>query len=57
MVNKKVIFKDTEQDIVLEHALYWLSILRPRLEQVLQEKILPPRSVRADDTEVVVSVT
>ena len=57
MVNRKVILKDTEQDIVLEPAAYWQSILQPRLEELLREKILPPRAVRADDTEVVVSVT
>ena len=56
MINKKVIFKDTEQDIVLEPAAYWQSILQPRLEELLREKILPLRAVRADDTEVVVSI-
>ena len=51
-----MIFKDTEQDIVITPTPYWQLFLQPRLEELLQKKILPPRSVRADDTNVVVSV-
>lgn len=57
MVNKKVIFKETEPDIVLDPASYWRLLLQPRVEELLKKNIIPPRSVRANNTNVVVSVT
>lgn len=57
MVNKKVIFKETEPDIVLDPASYWRLLLQPRVEELLKKNIIPPRSVRANNTNVVISVT
>jgi hypothetical protein len=56
-VNKKMIAKDTEQDVVLAPAPYWENVLQPRLEQLLQKKVYPSKCFRADDTGVVVAVT
>jgi hypothetical protein len=54
MVNKKLIFKETEPDIVLDPASYWRLLLHPRVEELLKKNIIPPRSVRANNTNVVV---
>lgn len=57
MVNKKVIFKETEPDIVLDSASYWRLLLHRHVEELLKKDIIPLRSVRANNTNVVVSVT
>ncbi len=56
-MNKKMIAKDTEQDVMLTPTLYWKNVLQPRLKQLLQKKVYPSKCVRADDTGVVVAVT
>jgi hypothetical protein len=45
---------DTEQDIVLAPAAYWEHFLHPKLDDFWRKK---NRSVRSEDTNVVVSVT
>ena len=57
MINKTVVSRNTEEDIVLEPTSYGPRVLQPHLEELLKRKVLPPRSVRADDTDVVVKVT
>lgn len=56
-VNKKVMFKETEPDVVLDPASYWERLLRPRVDELLKKNVIPPRSVRANNTNVAVSVT
>ncbi|PSN61086.1 hypothetical protein BS50DRAFT_535093, partial [Corynespora cassiicola Philippines] len=55
-LNNRMITKDTEQDIVLAPGPYWSLYLRPKLEKVLCKKLSANRRVRADDTNVVISV-
>ena len=57
MIKKKAIIKDPEQDVVLSPAVYWEKCLQSRLEERLPKKGFPPRSVRAEEIEVIVSVT
>src|SRR5580700_1274429 len=45
---------DTKQDIVLAPATYWEHFLHPKLDDFWRKK---NRSVRSEDTNVVVSVT
>jgi hypothetical protein len=52
--NRAIIKPDTEQDLVLAPAGYWQRFLHPKLQQLLQTK---NRSLRSEDTSVVVSVT
>lgn len=54
-LNKRVLAKDTEQDLVLEPSLYWQKI-KQKAESVLRGKIARNRRVRSDDTTVVVSI-
>lgn len=48
--------EDTEQHVILTPSAYWPSVLRGKLERVLQERVSRNRRVRADDTSMVVSV-
>ncbi|KAJ9493518.1 hypothetical protein H2202_011006 [Exophiala xenobiotica] len=57
MIKKKAIITDTEQDVVVSPAIYWEKCLQSRLEERLSKKGYPPRSVRVEETEVIVSVT
>ena len=57
MINKAVVSRNTIEDIVLQPTSYGPRILQPRLEELLKRKVVPPRSVRLDDTDVVVKVT
>jgi hypothetical protein len=52
--NRTVIGPDTEQDTVLAPAAYWQHFLHPKLDDFWRRK---NRSVRSEDTNVVVSVT
>jgi hypothetical protein len=56
-INSKGVSKDTEQDLVLAPGAFWRSTLRPKLEKLLQKKIPPNKSFKADDTNIIVSVT
>ncbi|KAK5069385.1 hypothetical protein LTR51_008635 [Lithohypha guttulata] len=55
-VDRKVVSRNTEEDIVLEPTSYGPLVLQPRLEELLKRKIIPPRSVQAQDTDVVLKV-
>jgi len=55
-VNKKVISRDTEQDLVLAPMAYWHEYLKPSLDELLQRKVTQNRQIRCDDTTVVASV-
>lgn len=54
-LNKRVLAKDTEQDLVLEPSSYW-QMIKQNAESVLCGKIARNRRVRSDDTTVVVSI-
>lgn len=56
-VNGRIVSKDTEQDLVLAPMAYWHMFLKPKLEKLLRKKLAQNRSVRCDETNVVVSVT
>jgi hypothetical protein len=56
-VNGKIISKDTEPDLVLAPACYWELFLQSRFDKLLRKKLPQNRSVRSDETNVVVSVT
>lgn len=56
-LNGKAISKDTEPEVLLAPGCYWRIVLQARLEELLQNKFPGNRSVRSDDTTVVVSVT
>jgi hypothetical protein len=55
-VNNRFRSEDTEQDVALIPSAYWFSVLRGKLEKVLQGRVSRNRRVRSDDTSVVVSV-
>jgi hypothetical protein len=55
-VNNKVLAKDTEQDVVLAPAAYWLFCLKAKVEKLLSRKLPHGRQVKCDDTSVVASV-
>ncbi|KAJ5823007.1 hypothetical protein N7447_005347 [Penicillium robsamsonii] len=48
--------EDTEQDVTLTPSAHWPSVLKGKLEKVLQERVSRNRRVRSDDTSIVVSV-
>ena len=56
MVNKKVLSRDTEEDIVLTPSAYWSMTLKGKLERLLDGKIPRKGRVRSDDTSIAVSV-
>lgn len=49
--------KDTEQDLVLVPHAFWHRFLQPKLEKLLDKKLPANKSFKADETNVVVSVT
>jgi hypothetical protein len=56
-VNDRMVSKDTKQDLVLAPTAYWHMFLKPKLEKLLRKKLAQNRSVRCDETSVIVSVT
>jgi len=56
-INKTIIFKETEENIVLDPSSFWESVLQPRPQEQLRKEVHPPRTVRAKATDVAVSVT
>ena len=56
MINKTVVSKNTEEDIVLEPTSHGPHILLPYLEELLKRKVPSPRSATAEDTGVRVKV-
>jgi hypothetical protein len=56
MVNKKVVSRDTEEDVVLTLSAYWPMTLKCKLEKLLEGKASYKGRVRSDDTVIVVSV-
>ncbi|KAK5069390.1 hypothetical protein LTR51_008640 [Lithohypha guttulata] len=56
-VNKTIIFKETEENIVLSPAAFWEQVLQTRLDEQLQKDNRSSRSVCAKVTDIVVSVT
>lgn len=55
-VNKKVISRDTEQDLMLAPTAYWQESLKPNLKEQPQSKVAHSNPIRCDDTTVVASV-
>ncbi|OQE68824.1 hypothetical protein PENNAL_c0145G00226 [Penicillium nalgiovense] len=55
-VNKKVLSRDTEEDVVLTPSAYWPMTLKGKLEKLLEGKTPGKGRVRSDDTSIVVSV-
>ena len=55
-INKKVVARDIEEDVVLAPSGYWHMVLETKLDNVLQGKASHDGRVRADDTTIVVSV-
>ncbi|KAK4123132.1 hypothetical protein N657DRAFT_634331 [Parathielavia appendiculata] len=49
--------KDSEQNLVLVPHAFWHRFLQPKLEKLLDKKLPPNKSFKADETNVVVSVT
>ena len=56
-LNKTVIFKETEENIVLSPAALWERVLQARLNEQLQKDNRSVAIVRAKATDIVVSVT
>ena len=55
-VNKKVLSRDTEEDVALTRSAYWPMTLKGKLEKLLEGKTLRNGRVKSDDTSIVVSV-
>ena len=57
IVNKKMVSKDTEPDVVLNPAAYWQDSLKFRVERLLYQKLGENHSAEIEDINVAVSVT
>ena len=55
-VNSKAVAKDIEPNLVLVPSDFWMTPLRQNLEKLLYRKQRPNKSLRTDDTNIVVSV-
>ncbi|KAJ5365325.1 hypothetical protein N7517_008211 [Penicillium concentricum] len=55
-VNKKVLSRDTEEDVALTPSAYWPTTLKGKLEKLLDGKTPGKGRVKSDDTSIVVSV-
>ena len=56
-INRSGECKNTEDGVVLEPTSYGPRVLQPRLEELLERKVLHPRSVDAVEIDVEVKVT
>jgi hypothetical protein len=56
-INNRMAIKDTEQDLVLVPYAFWDRFLRPKLEKLLEKKLPLNKLFKADETNVMVSVT
>jgi hypothetical protein len=57
IVEKKLIAKETEPDLVLAPGAFWTTALRPRLDKLSARKLPQNKCFSVDETIVVVSVT
>jgi hypothetical protein len=57
IVDRKLIVKETESNLVLAPNAFWMTVLRPKLDKLLARKLPQNKCFRADETTVVVSVT
>lgn len=57
VVEKKLIAKETEPNLVLTPSAYWTTVLRPRLDKLAARKLPQNKCFGADETIVTVSVT
>ena len=57
IVDRKLIVKETEPNLVLAPNAFWTTVLRPKLDKLLARKLPGNKCFRADETIVVVSVT
>ncbi|KAJ5500650.1 hypothetical protein N7453_009701 [Penicillium expansum] len=55
-VKKKVISRDTEEDVALTPSAYWSLTLKGKLEKLIQGKTSRKGRVKPDDTSIIVSV-
>lgn len=55
-MNKKVLSRDTEEDVVLTPSAYWPKTLKGKLERLLEGKIPCKQKVKSDETSIAVSV-
>jgi hypothetical protein len=55
-VNKKILSRDTEEDVALTPSAYWPMALKGKLEKLLEGKTPGKIMVKSDDTSIVVSV-
>ena len=57
MIKKRVISRNTIDDIVLEPTSFGPYVLIPQLEELLKRKNFRSQSIRPNDMDVVVKVT
>ncbi|KAJ5104245.1 hypothetical protein N7532_004774 [Penicillium argentinense] len=55
-VNKKVVSRDTEEDVALTPSAYRPIPLKGKLEKLLEGQISRKAGIRSDDTSIVVLV-
>ncbi len=55
-VNNRIVSKDTEPDMAIDPTSYWRLILKSKLEKLLCKKLAKNRSIKSEDTNVMVSV-
>ncbi|KAK5651141.1 hypothetical protein OQA88_13235 [Cercophora sp. LCS_1] len=56
-INNRMAAKDTEQDLVLVPHALWDTLLQPKLKKLLDKKLPSNKVYKAEETNVVVSVT
>jgi hypothetical protein len=56
-VNNRGVSKDTEPNVAIALSPFWNTVLRPKLEKLVRQKLPVNKSFRAEDTNVTVSLT